>query len=128
MLAAAGGPDVHPHAVSPAADRARWDRDVANFDRDLHALDRFFLDVISHRLATPDTVRAVAFSFFGEQGPWYTVGWKMAVTVEQRFGRDELIRCMLNPGMLLTRYNAAVADSTAHWSSALLQAMGLEGR
>jgi hypothetical protein len=30
MLAAAGGPDVHPHAVSGADERARWDTDVAN--------------------------------------------------------------------------------------------------
>jgi hypothetical protein len=26
------------------------------------------------RLVTEDTVNAVGFSFFGEQGPWYTVG------------------------------------------------------
>ena len=35
MLAAAGGPDVHPHFHSSPADKARWDRDVANFSGDL---------------------------------------------------------------------------------------------
>jgi hypothetical protein len=35
MLAAAGGPDVHPHAVSASDERARWDKDVANFNDDL---------------------------------------------------------------------------------------------
>jgi hypothetical protein len=39
MLAAAGGPDVHPHAVSSAEDRARWDRDVANFNEDLKQVE-----------------------------------------------------------------------------------------
>ncbi len=28
MLAAAGGPSVHPHAVSDPAERARWDKDM----------------------------------------------------------------------------------------------------
>ncbi len=30
MLAAAGGPNVDPHAVSPAAERSRWDKDLLN--------------------------------------------------------------------------------------------------
>jgi len=34
MLAAAGGPDVHPHATSSEADRARWDRDMARVRED----------------------------------------------------------------------------------------------
>jgi hypothetical protein len=32
VLAAAGGPAVHPHATGTAEDRARWDEDVANFN------------------------------------------------------------------------------------------------
>jgi len=28
MLAAAGGPAIHPHAVSSPEERARWDKDV----------------------------------------------------------------------------------------------------
>jgi putative zinc-dependent peptidase DUF5700 len=130
MLAAAGGPEVHPHAVSPPEDRARWDRDVARFNEDLPALDRFFLDVLAKRLATEDTVNAVGFSFFGEQGPWYTVGWKMAVTIERRYGRAVLIQCMEDPRLLLDRYNAAAADynrthpdTLARWSPVLLRAI-----
>jgi hypothetical protein len=127
MLAAAGGPHVHPHAVSPAADRRRWDRDVAHFNRDLRTLEKFFQDVISRRLATPDTVSAAASAFYGEQGPWYTVGWKMAVMIEKRFGRAELIRCMTDPARLIQRYNAAAAeynqshrDRLARWSPDLV--------
>ncbi len=133
MLAAAGGPDVHPHAESPAAEGARWDKDIANFNRDLRVLEGFFLDVIARRLATPDTIRAVASTFYGIQGPWYTVGWKMAVVIEKAFGRPELIRCMIDPKQLLERYNAAAADhnrthadTLALWSPRLLAAMGVE--
>jgi len=128
MLAAAGGPEVHPHAVSSLEDRARWERDVARFNEDVRALERFFLDVIAKRLATDATVNAVGFSFFGEQGPWYTVGWKMAVTIERRYGRSVLIQCMEDPRLLLDKYNEAAADhnrmhrdTLARWSPVLLR-------
>ena len=131
MLAAAGGPDVHPHAVSPPEERARWDRDVADFGRDLPVLERFFLDVASGRLRTPEDRQRVAMSFFGVQGPWYTVGWKMAVVIERRFGRDRLILCMLDPRALLVSYNQAAAELNRAggeqlplWSNQLLQVMG----
>ena len=45
MLAAAGGPDVHPHAVSGPKERARWDGDVANFNDDLKKVEKFYLDI-----------------------------------------------------------------------------------
>jgi hypothetical protein len=131
MLAASGGPDTHPHAVSPASDRIRWDRDVARFNQDLRTLEVFFRDVISRRLANLDTVRTRAAAFYGVQGPWYTVGWKMAVLIERRFGRAELIRCMTDPRRLLQRYNAAAADhnrtradTVAQWSPELVAALG----
>jgi hypothetical protein len=131
MLAAAGGPDVHPHEHSSAADRERWDRDVASFDADLKKVERFFLDVLDGKLATQDDVRQVAFSFFGVQGPWYTVGWKMAVVVEKRYGRPTLIEGMRHPERLLATYNAAAAESNARgnapmamWSDDLLARVG----
>jgi hypothetical protein len=83
MLAAAGGPDVHPHAVSNADERARWDKDVANFNDDLKKVEKFFLDILENRLTSQDEIRKVGFSFFGIQGPWYTVGWKMSVLIEK---------------------------------------------
>jgi hypothetical protein len=116
--------------VSPAEDRARWDRDVARFNEDVRVIEHFFLDVIAKRLASDDTVNAVGFSFFGEQGPWYTVGWKMAVTIERRYGRAVLIQCMEDPRLLLDRYNEAAADhnrtqadTLARWSPVLLRAI-----
>jgi hypothetical protein len=130
MLAAAGGPDVHPHAESPPADRARWDRDMANFNQDLLHVQAFLLDIVHGKFATEQARDSVAFSFFGIQGPWYTVGWKMAVTVEKRFGRARLIECMLDPRQVLAYYNEAAAEQNAHgdhlalWSPELLEALG----
>jgi hypothetical protein len=128
MLAAAGGPDVHPHANSSAEDRARWDRDIANFGTDLRTLERFFLDVIDGQLKGEDTIRDKGFSFFGVQGPWYTVGWKMAAFVEQTYGRATLIDCMLDPRRLLATYNSAVkvgktGQRLPLWSRRLVRAI-----
>jgi hypothetical protein len=130
MLAAAGGPDVHPHTHSTPEDRARWDRDVAALDTHLRAVEGFFLDVIDGRLATDEQARERAFTFYGTQGPWYTVGWTMAALVERRYGRDALIACMLDPPRLLATYNAAVestpggASRPPTWSARLLEAVG----
>ena len=109
MLAAAGGPDVHPHAVSGADERARWDKDVANFDADLKKLEQFFLDILGNKL-TEDQIQKTAFSFFGIQGPWYTVGWKMSVVIEKTFGRTKLIECFCDQRKLLATYNEAAAQ------------------
>jgi len=127
MLAAAGGPDVHPHSVSNPEDRARWDRDVANFNNDLRKVERFFLDVLEKRI-TPAETQKVSASFFGVQGPWYTVGWKMAVTIEKAYGRDKLIECLCDPRHLLSTYNRSARqhnrrarEPLALWSESLIK-------
>jgi hypothetical protein len=113
MLAAAGSPDIHPHAESPQKDRARWDLDMANFDSDLKAVDRFFRDVIEGRLKTEREINERGFSFFGIQGPWYTVGYRMAVVIERHEGRVRLIECMSDPRRLLATYNRVAAELNA---------------
>jgi hypothetical protein len=126
MLAAAGGPAVHPHGVSPAEDRLRWDRDVANVAADLRRLETFFLDILDHRLTDPDSTRQAAMAFFGVQGPWYTVGWVMASTIERAGGRPALVETLCDPVRLLRRYNTAVGGPRPGdpvlpvWSEALL--------
>jgi hypothetical protein len=132
MLAAAGGPEVHPHAVSPAEDRLRWDRDVANSAADVRRLEAFLLDVLEHRLTDPDSTRRIAMSFFGVQGPWYTVGWLVASTVERAYGRPALIEDLCDPVRLLRRYNAAARKLRPGrppplWSEELLARLS-EGR
>ena len=110
MLAAAGGADIDPHAASSAQEHARWDRDMANFDRDLQVVNAFFLDVLNGKFANHDAIEEKASSFYGVQGPWYTVGYKMAVMVEKRFGRQALINTMLDPRRLLVLYNQVAAE------------------
>lgn len=132
MLAAAGGPDIHPHAASPAPDRERWDKDMANFRADLGKVQQFFLDVLDGRLKGEAAIQEVAFSFFGVQGPWYTVGWKMAVVVEKTFGRARLVDCLCEPGKMLVCYNEAAArlacrtgEDLAEWAPELLRRIGV---
>jgi hypothetical protein len=123
MLAAAGSSDIHPHANSPGDVRARWDTDVANFEQDLMRLDAFFLEIIDGKLTEAEE-REKAASFFGVQGPWYTVGWKMAVTVEKTSGRTVLVDCMKDMRRLLVRYNeAAERQHLPRWSPRLIEAL-----
>jgi hypothetical protein len=119
MLAAAGGPNVHPLASGTPQDRERWDRDMTQFNSDLRTIDRFLLDVAQGKLKG-DAIVARGQSFYGTQGPWYTVGYKMAVTIENTFGREELIRCMEDPRRLLAMLNKAAANNGELWSPELL--------
>jgi len=104
--------------------------DAADFDQDLREIEVFLRDVLEGRLATEEEVRQAGFSFFGLQGPWYTVGWKMAATIERVCGREELIDCLRDPRRLLPTYNAAAAEwglssgePLALWSAALVDGL-----
>ncbi len=116
MLAAAGGPDVHPHAGSKPEDRARWDRDVARFDEDLVRVEELLRAVLAGTLDEA-TAQRRAMEFFGVQGPWYTVGWTMAVAIERCLGRAELVRAMRRPWSVPGRFNHAIEHCPAVRSS-----------
>jgi hypothetical protein len=129
MLAAAGDADAHPHKFSKAKDRERWERDVKNFDADLKKVEAFFADVLAKRL-TGDKIRETGFSFFGVQGAWYTVGWKMSVVIEKTFGRKKLIEAFCDSRKLLptfneaaVRYNARHKENLVSWSNELLESL-----
>lgn len=123
MLAAAGGPEEHPHAVSSAEERARWDRDVANYEADFARLTTFFVDIREGRLAG-DALQQQAMSFFGVQGPWYTVGWRMAQLIEQQFGRPALIDVLCDRHAFFVAYNRAAArTSSPVWPQSILDAL-----
>ena len=113
MLAAAGGPDVDPHAASSPKEHARWEHDMGQFNDDLRTVDQFFLDILNAKFASKDAMDEKGGSFFGVQGPWYTVGYKMSVMVEKRFGRPALIGTMLDPRCLLVLYNRAATEQNA---------------
>jgi hypothetical protein len=129
MLAAAGGPDIHPHAVSSSDERARWDKDLANFNTDLKKVEKFFLDMLNNRLTSQEDIQGVGFSFFGEQGPWYTVGWRMAVVIEKTYGRAKLIELFCDKRELIVTYNKAAAkyNRKAHEPLALWSPMLADG-
>lgn len=133
MLAAAGGPDHHPHEASPPEERARWDRDIAHAREDLETVDRFLTGVATGRLSDPDSIRVRGMSFFGVQGPWYTVGYMMAQSIEQMMGRDALIAVVCDPVSLLEAYNRAADPGMScrlpppRWSPELLRALHAKG-
>jgi hypothetical protein len=129
MLAAAGGPSIHPHAASSPEVRARWDKDVANFNDDLKRLETFFLNILENRL-TQDEIQKTASSFYGIQGAWYTVGWKMSVLIEKTYGRAKLIECICDQRKLLSTYNEAAAkhnrksrEPLALWSTSVINSI-----
>jgi putative zinc-dependent peptidase DUF5700 len=131
MLAAAGGPDTHPHAEDDSAARARWDNDMDHFNGDLLALQEFFFDILNGKLVGDEAIRKRADPFWGYQGAWYTVGYRMATIVEKRFGRPALIRGIVDPRVLLRLYNQAAAEQNAAgrdylstWSPQLLAILG----
>lgn len=111
VLAAAGGPNVHPHWEDPPADRAVWNKAMRGYDSDFQTLEQFFTDVADGKL-TGDAISNRAYTFFGAvQGPWYTVGYKMDVTIERILGRPILIQALCDKRIYLATYNAAALTS-----------------
>lgn len=129
MLAAVGGPDVNPHSTGKLEDRERWDRDVSEFNQNQQQVDQFFRDILTGKL-NHEQAREQGFSYFGVQGPWYTVGWKMAVTVEKVYGRKRVVEAMCDyPGFLST-YNEAAnklayqqGENLPRWSPEIIKAL-----
>jgi hypothetical protein len=135
MLAAAGGPNVHPHSASPAGEWATWERDVGEFAHDLKRIERFFRRVLAGD-GSEDELRAELFTFINTedvpQGGFYTVGWKMAALVERVQGRDVVVRAVCDPRILLRAYNEVAAGYPPNesepwplWSSDFLVAIGV---
>jgi len=132
VLAAAGGPNVHPHASSPAAKRAVWDRDVAKWKNDFAGLQGFMLDVAHDRAGPDEEVTRRGFTFISTdsipQGAFYTVGWTMGATIERELGRAALVGAMCDRPALLRLYNRAAMrvnrrgrDRLPLWSDELLR-------
>ena len=127
MLAAAGGPKVHPHEVSKPEERDRWDSDMKDFNPDLKKVERFLLRVLEGKV-TGDEMQKEGFEFFGIQGPWYTVGWRMVALIEETYGKNRLIEVMCDQRLLLATYNEAAGEYNmrnvrhplATWSESLL--------
>lgn len=129
MLAAAGGADRHPHADSAPEVRATWDRGVARFERDLREQDAFFARVVRGEAGDAAAVAEVMRGYYGEQGPWYTVGWRMAETLERVGGRPAVVEAFCRPGGVFSAYNDAAralnaaGEALPLWSPEVVAAM-----
>lgn len=126
MIAAAGDSEINPHEYSSKEDKERWNKDVANFNEDLKKVESFFFDILSGKL-TRQAVTDKAMEFFGIQGPWYTVGWKMSIVIEKTYGHKKLLECIIDHRKLLPTFNKAVIEynnkfneNLCTWSDALI--------
>ena len=137
MLAGAGGSDVHPHATSEHEEWIVWERDVANFGHDVPLIEAFFQAVLNGTLPEAER-RAALFTFINTddvpQGAFYTVGWKMAAMVERAHSREQVVRAVCDPRILLHTYNEIAGahprtdgGSLPLWSESFLSRIGAHG-
>lgn len=112
-LAAAGGPRNHPQKNGDRPGLAEtWDKEMANYDANFHKVEAYFLDVANGKVKG-DEISKRGFEFFGLLGPWYSVGYKMATTIEAAYGRDALIAAFCDQRTLMSTYNKAVDKTHA---------------
>jgi hypothetical protein len=134
VLAAAGGPDAHPHAASEPAARAVWDRNVKHVERDMARIEAFLLALVEGGLEDESAIRRRGFQLIvaeeAPQGPFYTVGWLVGATVERELGRAHLVAALCEPVELMAAYNRAAGLAERgggarlpRWSEALIRAL-----
>lgn len=135
MLAAAGSPDADPEAGAPEELRRAWAIRQDSVVTDLVALTGFFRAILSGEIQGGALNRA-GFDFINRegfpQGPFYTLGWFMAATVERELGRSAVVASVCSPGRLLVSYNRAAGGVNARrpdadlplWPADLLEAIG----
>lgn len=121
VLAAAGGPGAEPQIDAQA--REVWQQQMSTLAADFRDVERFLIAAIDGTLSKDDAQKQ-AMEFFGTTGPWYTIGWTMATTIETAFGRATLIDVMCDQRKLLGTYNAAVKKRGLQlplWSPRLIE-------
>jgi len=130
ILAAVGSPDVPPMADFPERDQVLWNLESERFGANLDHLNQFFLDIVHGDLRN-DAVAHEGSIFFGYRGPWYTVGYRMAVIIERKLGRSALVATLADPREFVARYNEAAANQNARkggnlplFSAEILKAVG----
>jgi hypothetical protein len=112
VLAAAGSPDVPPLSAYPQRDQIDWDLEMGLVGEQLQDVNQFFIDTIRGDLRN-DAVAHEASTFFGYRGPWYTVGYLMATTIEKQLGRAALVDTLKDPRQFVARYNEAASARNA---------------
>ena len=99
--------------------RETWAWNMSQVAGHFEVIDALIQDVASGRVTSPDSVMARAVTFFGDQGPWYTVGWVMGSTIEKALGRDQLVTRLCDPAALIRVYQKIIAErdqSGPKWS------------
>lgn len=131
VLAAAGGPDGETHPFDDDEVRDNWARRLDSLDTDMAAFETFMDSVLTGRMTTAEAHRRV-FRFITSdgvpQGPFYSLGWHMAATIERELGRETLVDGLCRPERLLLDYDVAAATIAARdpdaapprWSDSLL--------
>ncbi|HLK16118.1 MAG TPA: DUF5700 domain-containing putative Zn-dependent protease [Fimbriimonadaceae bacterium] len=126
VLAAAGSVEADPMAPFEPEVQAAWKHGMEQVQEDMDTIAKFLTDTVEGTLKG-EAVQAKAAEFYGTQGPWYTLGWIQATTIEKAFGRKRLMECYLDPGKLMPTYNAALVKTHApypSWPPALLKTLG----
>lgn len=133
VLAAAGSPDVHPHAGRDPEEYVVWERDVARLEENFAAVEAFLLSLLRGELSEEEARRRaleLVFTPTVPQGPYYTVGWKMAAVVERAEGRETVIAAVCDMRTLLTAWNRVAAKypredgGLPRWRDELLKGIG----
>jgi len=128
VLAAAEGPRSDPMAAFEPNVKAAWTHGMNHLAEDMETLTAFFTDSLTGKLSS-DGVQTKAMEFYSVQGPWYTVGYIQATTIERAFGHEKLMACYLDPRLLMPTYNAAVAQlpkgaKLPTWPENLIELLG----
>jgi hypothetical protein len=114
VLAAAGSPESPTHALADDEGLAAWEAGMARLEPDMRRLESFFLDIAAGAVRGEELQRrgmALINAPDAPQGPFYTVGWHMAATVERLLGRPALMGMICDPATLIRRYNRAAAEA-----------------
>jgi hypothetical protein len=123
VLAAAGSPDLPPLSAYPQRDKIDWDMQMQRVGAQLQEVNQFFIDTILGDLRN-DAVAHEGSTFFGYRGPWYTVGYLMATTIEKQLGRSTLVESLEDPREFVARYNEAASGAKLPlFSSEVLEAV-----
>ncbi|HEX2835186.1 MAG TPA: DUF5700 domain-containing putative Zn-dependent protease [Thermoanaerobaculia bacterium] len=114
-LAASGGASP-PRLKSDALEE--WNRQMARLPENF-AIAQSFLTRVARGELDADAQRKEGMALFGIVGPWYTVGWHMAVTIEQELGHETLLRATCDQSLLLATYNEAAKQRNARTGQSL---------
>lgn len=101
-----------------ADDLAEWNKQIKLRDENF-AIAQTFLRSVARGELDADAQQKQGMELFGILGPWYTIGWHMATTIEQELGHDVLLRATCDQRLLLPTYNDAAKKRMARTHESL---------